>query len=756
MANDVLEPIFGDVWGDVWEQDARPASWPDYMANRKITGLTTITPKIKCQLVSGTMPFAVQVSAEQTTYDASGNPYFDLHYEWDFGDPSSTEIFYSKMTGQYLNSNSDQITPDATHLYRSDGSYTITLTVKGINEYGQTVSASTTSILTLGDYEIFMGGATGGTFTLTVDGQTTSAIAYDATMATIVTNLEGLSTVGSGNARDTGRGTFELCGDLAGDTLTVSANFGSLTGVGTGDSAPQLIERATSATASSITVADLTGWTQRWFDPSAGTNGDGLSSASPWNDASEAFDHLSSSVNSSDKAWLWLATDSTWEIEANRIPMESVSGRVIAAYGSGAKPIIKNETGSFTFNVELFYFALPYSSGGNLTESEFKIIGCDLRGTRTSAIACVQITQTNNGTSTTPRTWFRDGLIADCDFTRTAGSGQLYRTDGTETVHNVVSWDTDYDGGAFEALATLNLNMADWVSCVGGSFKGIDGDDVFHHHVYPKVHNHWLCEWVTFKEVISANYCVNTNTQGDGACRWFVFSDCDITGTKNGIDASNLQNSYDEGDTSWIQDMIVQGCEFHDLTESGIAAWNVKSVDIRHCVFANNASLNITISRVALCDDLRVHNSRFYGELCAIRMWQDNGTFFGNKVHNTGSTIQTAIQHESDEMDITTWDADQNTLWAPNNTEILYGRDGEGYESFEDWQAYGHDANGQEADPSFDDPANGVLEYNWAIPSYDSLPEVSGDTDVGSITRLVGYDIAGNVAFDISSTNLWS
>lgn len=43
------------------------------------------------------------------------------------------------------------------------------------------------------------GTPTGGTFTLTFDGQTTSAIAYNASAATVQTALEALSTIGTGN-----------------------------------------------------------------------------------------------------------------------------------------------------------------------------------------------------------------------------------------------------------------------------------------------------------------------------------------------------------------------------------------------------------------------------------------------------------------------------------------------------------------------------------------------------------------------------
>lgn len=48
------------------------------------------------------------------------------------------------------------------------------------------------------------GGPTGGTFTLTFSGQTTSAIAYNASASTVQTALAALSTIGSGNVSVSG------------------------------------------------------------------------------------------------------------------------------------------------------------------------------------------------------------------------------------------------------------------------------------------------------------------------------------------------------------------------------------------------------------------------------------------------------------------------------------------------------------------------------------------------------------------------
>ncbi|MDB5313782.1 MAG: hypothetical protein JWO38_7984 [Gemmataceae bacterium] len=79
------------------------------------------------------------------------------------------------------------------------------------------------------------GSPTGGTFTLTFGGQTTSAIAYNATPATVQTALQALSSVGSGNAVVTAgiRGGWQVrfAGALAGAfQAALTASGAGLTG----------------------------------------------------------------------------------------------------------------------------------------------------------------------------------------------------------------------------------------------------------------------------------------------------------------------------------------------------------------------------------------------------------------------------------------------------------------------------------------------------------------------------------------------
>jgi hypothetical protein len=74
------------------------------------------------------------------------------------------------------------------------------------------------------------GSPTGGTFTVTVGGQTTAGIAYNANAATIQAAIEALSTVGAGKVVVTGSGPFTLTFSTALGDLTVSSSGASLTG----------------------------------------------------------------------------------------------------------------------------------------------------------------------------------------------------------------------------------------------------------------------------------------------------------------------------------------------------------------------------------------------------------------------------------------------------------------------------------------------------------------------------------------------
>jgi hypothetical protein len=78
-----------------------------------------------------------------------------------------------------------------------------------------------------------LGGATGGTWTVTYNGQTTSNLAYNANAAAVKAAVEALSTVGAGNVEVTAiTGGFEIYmkAALAGSHDQITATLTSLTG----------------------------------------------------------------------------------------------------------------------------------------------------------------------------------------------------------------------------------------------------------------------------------------------------------------------------------------------------------------------------------------------------------------------------------------------------------------------------------------------------------------------------------------------
>lgn len=82
--------------------------------------------------------------------------------------------------------------------------------------------------------QISLGSPSAGNFTLTYKGQTTSNIAYNAASSAVQTALQGLSTIGTGNATVSGSAggpyIVTFTGTLASDTTALTGNGTGLTG----------------------------------------------------------------------------------------------------------------------------------------------------------------------------------------------------------------------------------------------------------------------------------------------------------------------------------------------------------------------------------------------------------------------------------------------------------------------------------------------------------------------------------------------
>ncbi len=150
--------------------------------------------------------------------------------------PSNTKTL--TFGGTLRGTNLNQITIN-TDFYNTSPAVNVTTTTQGVTatDEVQTISIS--------------GTPTGGTFTLTYSGQTTSGIAYDASNATIQSALEALSNLAPGDVTVTGSSfptntkTITFGGTLAATNVSqITMNGSSLTG-GTLPSTASIVETTT-------------------------------------------------------------------------------------------------------------------------------------------------------------------------------------------------------------------------------------------------------------------------------------------------------------------------------------------------------------------------------------------------------------------------------------------------------------------------------------------------------------------------------
>lgn len=672
-----------------------------YQGRPFITGLKTITPKITCFKSTGPEPWVMQVSGHLTTSDA-GNAYEDLDYTWDFGDPTGLEVVTDHYSGLEIDLNTDQHGPEAAYCYRDNGSYTIMLTVTGKDENGNTISASTTTILRLGEYEIFLGNATGGTYKLTINGQETNAINWDATSDTVITELELLSTVGAGDiitllsdAATTGAtltdNKFQIVGGttlVAGAAVTFTMDSSLLTGAGTGDGAPDIIPHFPPSSVSSVTVDDTSSYRQVYFDSNAAAGGDGTI-GTPWEVASDIVNEFNDS-NATSNTIGWFKANSVFDINQELrlgVGHENIHWR---AYGSGDKPIIKNVSGTNTF-AELINFQCGFATPATPTQGGYVFEGMAFEGHQTQSGGVMWCFRTENGTNTNQHRQFHGLSLIDCKFERKAGANYLVRQDKHTCMEGFASYRTTYDMGDHDCLTSLGTDVAAWSSVIGGWFNGINGSLIFDHHIYPNCVWNSHYKYISFRRAISANFCINTNAINDTRNEWVCIDGNDLTGTKNGMDFSNINGHYG-GIQGHFNAVIISHNKIHagdtgdGTNENGIISNNLHSVTIRDNWFWSNNQSDIQLNDVNTVPKIYRNRTWQEGATQAWFLWleQDNGFVFDNRVYK--SDTGEFIRFSTDTEDLTTWDFERNHYYGPNKTNFFedYGAGPSG--SFATWQ----------------------------------------------------------------------
>lgn len=677
---------------------------PEYHGKPKITGLTTITPKIVISRPpSGVIPFHVMVSACETTCNA-GSAYRDLHYEWDFGDASGTEEFVDQYNGQTVNANVAQQGPESAYLYRTAGTFTITLTVTGKDENGNLITASTTTISTIGLYFPWLGKATGGTYTLTFNGQTTGTIAFDASRATKQSAMEALSNLDSSNVLCRASGCIEFIGALAGDdSISLTGDFSGLTGA-TGT--PAIRTQVTPDTFASVAVSDMSGLTARYVDSNyAGENGasDGTISK-PYT----TWAHISSFItNAAGNRVCYVKRGSAIAMNTQAAWDGGERTVRIVAYGSGAKPVFTvSSSGQFYFEQAWGTVSTPNLLPGDFVFSELSFV-------QNLASPIFFTFGSNNGTTSYPFARLDSVVIDSCDYTaNNAGDAQLGSLQSAsargQSLAGVHLWGVSID--AVSAGGSNWYTSADqWASVVGGSIVGGDGDLTFDHHLYVSTEGHNLYRWIDFGAG-SKSYCINGNCHVNSQpFRYYLVDGCELTGTKNCLDFSNTNNDPAGG---YFDDVVVQFSRLHSggvspTEQNGIFCYNLNHITIRYCDFWDNVQSHMTSAETPNPTLASIYGCRFWDGTLSIKAGQVH--YFHNNVMSTTAVNRRCISFLSGATSVELWDCDDNVYWSENATEPFYNGTGSAYVTLAAWQGYGNDASGSEANPNWSDPDNGIF-----------------------------------------------
>ena len=688
-----------------------------------IPGLDAIEPRITITRTSGTEPFVVQVSAAETTA-GSADAFTDLEYSWDFGDPGGQELFVHPASGAMVNANTGQKGPEAAYVYREPGSYSITLTVRGKDESGEMITATTSTLMRSAEQEVRVRHASGGTFRLTASvdggiGRTTAPIPYNAGPDAVVEALAALPNIGEGNIRT---GAFlgpEAAGDLLGRRLTLSADASGLIG---GSKQPEVlvIERIEGGTDDRVTVS---GWSGPvvYFD----SNYDGASNGTP--DGSieapfNTFNQLEATLTSGESQRVLLKRGSRFQRYSKIQISEAGNGPIrIGSYGDPAlpKPIVR----AWQTPISI------WSYRSSRTE-DIVIDGLDLRSVEERAFHISQVGGTGDEYSQVNNVHLLDTDLSSENstkgftplveiFAHTPEPGVDYRG------HGFVFWNCTYDWQALSGNASyqsgLDLDVTKWVSVIGGTMAGggagPDAAPWYSHHVYANVFDHLLLRWMRFGEAEGrVNFAVKLRQEAGSSGQ--VHSRTLIDGSDFGGPSNGLSFNQ-ERDGSSFGTVIVQDSSFHVGGEDGFQAMGVygdhlKRLVIRDSEFFDNGRRGVLI--LGSVEGLSMgyyRNNVFVPPVVAetngltIDARLEEAEFLDNTIVSMGSWLpgyNMAVRLRPSLMG--SWTVDRNQYWAPNNNGIFAL--GESiFFTLPTWQARGWDLNGSYADPGWIDPANG-------------------------------------------------
>lgn len=719
---------------------------------------------------TGPNQFFAHVSAANVTATGSDRPYEDLEFHWNFGDPSGAETFTNPSNGQTVNADTDQYGGEASYCYRRAGTYTITLTVRGKNGSGFT-TASTSALVIQGIARVSLGSPSAGTYTLTVNGVTTAAIAFDANAAVRVAALQ--TAIGATKVRYGGDNCVEFIGSLAGTTPTVSIDGSGLTG-GT----PTFTTVFSGSTASVVTVTEFVGsGGDFWYD---GTNGsdsnDGLDpwgfnlSAATYTASTQSITKPGAFANYNHVA-ATAPADPWWRY--NYIYLSAGTGLTPGLYQIASK--ISNDTITLTApaggadNANTTSSTGPKGTGahyatqqatatnnlrsrlacGSVLTTTVSTINCQngtsrrthgygtganpiLRYTGVSATSLISVFKGDDkvfsgidfdgnnilttdivtagaGTVSIGRWNFFDGCRA---YGTAATNGILWDFNSGTTTNNLFAyglWNCSGLQPVVVSKLSLFSRITAWHFVLGCGFNGTGFNSILDHHTYPDTQGVYVqLKWIDFGSTTVRNYCINTNSSDTpGTLTQFVL-----------ISECNMtltQRAFDASNSTndWaahggFSNFRVEGNGIHNLTaDASILYMNAATITID-----DNVVWGCTGGRCVTPNDslsaYRIYLNYIY-HAAGYCISDGTANITTRFIKNNNVQVPTAAPAQCVSMtDTTGLTVDGNVYYTPLDAAGRFSANSVN-ETFLQWQGLGFDVNGNNVGNQFVSPSTG----NW-------------------------------------------
>lgn len=493
-----------------------------------------------------------------------------------------------------------------------------------------------------------------------------------------------------------------------------------------------------------LTVVDWDG-TSRYIDPFSGDDSGTGEIGDPWKTYSKIVTELDDDIE------FLIKRSETLYIDNSSLQIRDVSGVRFSSYGSGDKPVI---VATDSFPNDAFFFL--GSDGEAIDDIGFSNLDIKVSGQNANAI-----------NSAVTGGVINDIYFDNCDMSAGFGGNDAtlctlqVTTAGTATAKGWGFWDCSFDHGNHggQGLFLSGGGRHSYAFVVGGSFINGSGNIVLDHHWYPSRLDNILALGISFGLAQQKNFCVNGNcTSADTeevANEYYYVSCCDITGTQNGLDASNAGGGADR---DGLYDHVVYAFNaFHGLAQGdsqGILSHSKsgKRISFRDNIIfdikgGSNALLHFGSSTIPTDFVFVAHRNKIHFSsnadvdkelLSASTLNVTEVSWIDNKVDDQRSDARMMaldfVENHPSTGSVPVL-SDYNTWYHPNDATPFYDIDAASEISFATWEANG----------SWEDNSVDGIDPDWSDPD---IGDFSLDSDIRYLV------MAGDSNFD--DVNIWS